>query len=296
MVGQGQHGPPRPGGGGVGRGRALLVLGGVGVLALLLVIVLIVSLTGLLSPADDTAPGSGDGPGQSSGAGPGDAAGHGAPGGGEPDAAGSGPQAEADLARRPMLAVAADAALPHALSTRSAGAPIEVPAPEQVTGTPVPTGFPDTPQGAIGQVLEVTRAGMVGADPQTWARAYSSIAEPGAAPPELTPLGRNLASFRRSANMAATGPREGLTLSWAPTSALIKGATDDGSYVVACVLGEFVADYKGRVINAGWGNCLPMRRVADHWRIASGPAAWAAPATWPGSAEAVAAGYREIRQ
>ncbi|MBW0102938.1 hypothetical protein [Pseudonocardia sp. KRD291] len=256
-----------------------------GALALLLVVGLVVSLTGLFS-SDDDAPAQTGGVEQSStGAAP-----------PEDAVAGSGPQAEAALARQPMLDVTVDAGLPHALSTRSAGSPIAVPAPQQVTGALVPTGFPATEAGAIGQVLEVTRAGMAGADPQTWARAYSSLAEPGAAPPEQTPMGRNLASFRRSANMADTGPRNGMRLSWAPTSALTKGATADGSYVVACVLGEFVIDYKGRVINAGLGNCLPMRRIGDQWRIASGPAAWAAPATWPGSAEAVAAGYREIQQ
>ena len=38
----------------------------------------------------------------------------------------------------------------------------------------------------------------------------------------------------------------------------------------------------------------PMRRVGDQWLVASGPRAWVAPATWPGSDEAVSVGYRDI--
>jgi hypothetical protein len=77
---------------------------------------------------------------------------------------------------------------------------------------------------------------------------------------------------------------------------MVKGTSPDGSYTVACVLGEFVADSGGRVVTAGWGNCLPMRRVEDQWRIASGPTAALAPSAWPGSAAAVAAGWQEIQR
>ena len=135
---------------------------------------------------------------------------------------------------------------------------------------------------------------MVGADPQVWAQAYSALAEPGAAPPDQTPMHREITTMRRHANMAPTGARAGMQISWTPTSALLKGSTDDGSYVVGCVLGEIVIDYNGRVVNAGWGNCLPMRRVGDQWRVASGPPASEAPGPWPGSDEAVAVGYRDI--
>ncbi|ALE86703.1 hypothetical protein XF36_29295 (plasmid) [Pseudonocardia sp. HH130629-09] len=193
-----------------------------------------------------------------------------------------------------MLELPAQAVLPHALSSRSAGAPIALPAPRQVAGVPVPTGFDDTPEGAIAQAVELTRTGAAGMDPQVWAQAYTSLAEPGAAAADQTPAARDMVGFRRAANLPRTGPREGMTISWAPTSAMIKGSTDDGRYTVVCVLGELVTDYKGRVASGGWGNCLPLRRMGEQWRVASGPAAWVAPAAWPGSDEAIAAGYRDI--
>lgn len=290
MLGQGRNaapsayrGPSQPDGS--GRRRALVVLGGVGVLALLLVVGVIVSLTGLFS-TEDPAPSSraGQVP-TSAGAAP------------ESGDVGSGPQAEAGLARQPMLDLPIEAVSPRALSTRTAGPPIALAQPTQVVGGLVATGFDDSQEGALGQLSELTSAGLTGGDPQTWARAYASLAEPGAAPPEQTRVYRDLVDLRRGANMRESGPlRSGMRISWTPTSAMVKGSTDDGTYTVACVLGEFVADIKGRVVNAGWGNCLPMRRVDDQWRIASGPTAAPAPSAWPGSDEAVAAGWREVRR
>lgn len=268
------------GGGRDGRRRALLIITGAVVLVLALLVGVVVSLTSMFgedepsstyqSPPAPTGPGAG-----------------GSTGGG------SGPEAEAALARAPMLDVPDQAALPHTLSMRSAGPPITLPAPQQVSGVLVPTGFPDTEQGAIAQVVELTRVGFTGADPQVWAQAYDSMAEPGAAPAAQTPASQDLVAFRRAANMPRTGATRA-RITWDPTSALVKGSTDDGSYVVACVLGELVTDYKGRVATGGLGNCLPMRRVGDQWLVASGPRAWVAPATWPGSDEAVAVGYRDI--
>ncbi|WP_130295349.1 hypothetical protein [Pseudonocardia sediminis] len=262
----------------------MAVLGGVGVLALLLVIGLVVSLTGLFASDDSSSPAAGAGSSADT-----------APPAAVP-AVGSGPQAEAALSAQPMISLPDQAALPHALSTRTAGPAITLPLPQQVAGTLVATGFPATPEGAIGQLSELMQVGMAGGDPQVWAQAYASLAEPGAAPAAQTATGRDLVSLRRAANMAPTGPRTGMTISWTPTGAQVKGTTADGSYTVACVLGELVADYNGRVVNGGWGNCLPMRRVDGQWRIASGPTAATAPSAWPGSAEAVAAGWQEIRR
>ncbi|OLM09387.1 hypothetical protein Ae706Ps2_6408 [Pseudonocardia sp. Ae706_Ps2] len=264
------------------RRRALLTLAGAALLVLALLVGVVVSVTSMFTSNSSESPGSA-GSGSSASPGPVGAS------------SGSGPEAEAALARRPMLDLPPQAAMPHTLSTRSAGPPITLPEPEQVSGVLVPTGFPDSEEGAIAQVIELARAGFSGADPQVWAQTYNSMAEPGATTAEQTPAARNFVGLRRAAHMRETGPLSfGMTISWTPTSALVKGRTDDGTYIVACVLGELVADNKGRVVNAGWGTCLPMRRVDDQWRIASGPAAADAPAAWPGSDEAVAAGYRDI--
>jgi hypothetical protein len=263
-----------------GRVRALVILLGVGGLLLVVSTVLAGLLTGLFTtggrtrtPVDvDSADPTG------------------------PIAADRGMPAEAALARAPMLDLPPGATAPQPLTTRTAGPPITLPEPTQVAGSVVPTGFPPTPEGALAQLAALMTAGMAGGDPQTFARVYDSLAEDGAAPAEQTWTSRDLVDLRRGANMAPTGPlKSGMTISWTPTSAMVKGTSSDDSYTVACVLGEFVADYNGRIVNAGWGSCLPMRRVDDQWRIASGPAAALAPSAWPGSAAAVAAGWREIQ-
>ena len=76
-----------------------------------------------------------------------------------------------------------------------------------------------------------------------------------------------------------TGPIDGLIFTWTPTSALVKGTTDGDRYAVVCVLGELVTGLKGR-----------------RWWISPGAAAAPATLAWPGSAEAVRAGYRAVRR
>lgn len=263
------------------RRRALLTLAGAAVLVLALLVGVVVSVTSMFTSEGSVS----SGPGTSTAPAPAGAS------------VGSGPEAEAALARRPMLDLPIEAVSPRTLSTRTAGPPITLPQPSQVVGSLVATGFDDSEEGALAQLAELTKTGLTGGDPQTWARAYASVAEPGAVRPEQTRVYRDLVDLRRGANMRETGPlQSGMTISWTPTSAMVKGSTDDGAYTVACVLGEFVADNKGRVVNAGWGNCLPMRRVGDQWRVASGPTAAPAPSAWPGSDEAVAAGWREIQR
>lgn len=270
------------------RTRAGVILAGIAVVALLLVVGLAASLAGFFSPESSAPADAGPRPTDSAN----DA---GAPG--RSGDAGSGPAAEARLARAPMLDLPISAVSPRRLSTRTAGPPITLPEPEQAVGTLVPTGFPETPEGGLAQLVELMRVGVAGYDPQSWARAYASLTEPGAVPPTQTRVSQDMVDLRRGANFAPTGPlRDGMRISWTPTSAMVKGTTADGSYTVACVLGEFVADYDGRVVTAGYGTCLPMRRVDDQWRVASGPTAAAAPLAWPGSDEAVSAGWRDIRR
>ncbi|ANY10869.1 hypothetical protein [Pseudonocardia sp. HH130630-07] len=258
----------------------MLILGAVTALALATVVVLVLSLTGMFSDRQDP---SAAAPAQPAPIGTGDG--------------GSGPAAEAELAARPMLQVPLAAIQPHTLSTRTAGPPIVLPQPQQFVATLVPIGFPDTAEGAVAQLVELMKAGLSGGDPQVWAQIYNSLAEPGAQPANRTTTSNDLADLRRGAHLRPTGASSsGLRMSWAPTSAMVKGSTADGTYVVACALGEFVADNNGRVVSFGWGDCLPMRRVGDQWRVASGPTAAIAPSAWPGSDEAVAAGWRDIQR
>ena len=61
------------------------------------------------------------------------------------------------------------------------------------------------------------------------------------------------------------------------------------------MLGELTTGRNGQLITAGTADCQALRWVGDNWRISPGALAARAPVVWPGSAEAVQAGYRDLR-
>lgn len=262
------------------RRRAVVVLGGIAALVILLLVGLVAFLLGGLDSDDD--PDAGGPGGQPPAAAPLDEAGW--------DIA-----AQTELATRPMVQYPESAALPHALTPETAGPPIDLPEPGVTAGRLVAGGFPGTPEGAVAQLIELTRVGMAGADPDGYGRAYTEIAAPGAPAAEATFLYRDLQRFRSGTGLPRTGAVPELQFTWAPTSALIKGTTDDGRYAVVCVLGELVAGANGQSISGGAGDCQALRYLDGEWRISPGAPASRASLAWPGSIEAVNAGYRDVR-
>lgn len=218
------------------------------------------------------------------------------------DSAGWDLAAEKALATRPMLALPEIASAPQPLAQRPATASVHLPAATGDIGD-VPAGFPNTPEGAVAALAALTTQGLRDADPRTYIQAYQTVAAPGAPAAELARLTRLLTDIRSSAGLAPTGPKAGLTMSWQPEQAQIKGVLDGGRYVVACVLGQFTADYQGRLVTYGVGDCQALRwtvtdpnsGAAGQWLISPGPAAATAPDAWPGSQDSVNAGYQEIR-
>ncbi|NMI00627.1 hypothetical protein HF526_25450 [Pseudonocardia sp. K10HN5] len=260
-----------------------MTLGGFAVVAVVVLVALVAFLLGRgtdpVQPTTPPAPGTPAGP-----------AGQAPP----PDSAGWDVTAETALATRPMLELPEVAAQPHELTTATAGPPLSVPEPTQTTGRWVPGGFPATPEGAVGQLAALTTAGFEGGDPQVYSQAYQSIALPGAPPADRARLTTDLQRFRARAGLPATGPVNGLTVTWQLTNALIKGTADDGRYAVVCVLGELTVTGNGQSVSGGGGDCQALRYVAGNWQISPGAAAAPAPLAWPGTAEAVAAGYRAV--
>jgi hypothetical protein len=194
-----------------------------------------------------------------------------------------------------MVDLPAQAAQPHTLSTTIAGAPIDVPEPREGVGQWIPGGFPDTPQGALGQLKSLDETVLTAADPVVYEHAYRDLSQPGAPRPEATSWIALLTRMRARAQLPATGMVDGLTAMLDITHGLIKGTASNGRYVVVCVLGQFSVDYKGQTVSAGVGDCQALRWSGSNWQIASGPLAAFAPCAWPGTAEAVGAGYRELR-
>lgn len=212
-----------------------------------------------------------------------------------PIPAGPGQAQENALAAAPMLQLPAQAAQPQAMTTTSAGAPITVPSATSTAGRWIPGGFPETPEGALGQLKALNETALAAADPQVYARGYRELAEPGAPDPSSTGLAALLRSMRSRAQLPDTGSVTGLTATFHVTHGLVKGTASGGRYVVVCVLGQYSVGVNGQAVAAGVGDCQAMRWTGTEWRIASGALAAAAPCAWPGSADAVKAGYRELR-
>jgi len=201
--------------------------------------------------------------------------------------------AEAALAQRPMLQLPVQAAQPQALTTQTTGSPITIPAPTQTVGRWIPGGFPDTPEGALGQLAALDETAINGGDPQVYATGYRQTSEPGAPAAATTGVYGVLAAMRARAGLAATGPVDGLSVTYQVDAAQIKGTAANG-YAVVCVLGELSIGWQGQMIAAGMGDCQAMTWTGTQWQIAPGVLAALAPNAWPGSANAVAAGYRAV--
>lgn len=211
-----------------------------------------------------------------------------------PEGAGWEMAAQTRLARQPMVRFPLEAAKPHAMTTRTAGAAIDIPEPDKLQGRWIPGGFPATPQGALAQLKALNEAGLAGGgDPGVYARAYRQLSLPGAPRPQETGLYELLSSMR-PADAPPTGPVPGWSVRYEVTHGLVKGTTDDGKFAVVCVLGQFSVNVQGRNISLGAGDCQAMRHVGGAWRISPTELAAWAPNAWPGTAEMVRAGYREL--
>ncbi|KJK43565.1 hypothetical protein UK23_32715 [Lentzea aerocolonigenes] len=198
------------------------------------------------------------------------------------------------LAVAPMLQLPAQAAQPQAMTAGSAGPVLAIARPTISVNRWIPGGFPDTPEGALGQLKALNETALASADPQVYARGYRELSEPGAPDPGSTGLAALLRSMRSRAQLPATGSVAGLTASYLVTHGQVKGAVPASHYVVVCVLGQLSIGFNGEVAAAGVGDCQAMRWSGTEWRIASGALAAAAPCAWPGSADMVKAGYREL--
>lgn len=211
----------------------------------------------------------------------------------QPEGAAPGEAASQDprdeLAAEPMFELAPSAARPQPLVTETAGPPIALPAATDISDL-VATGFPRTPEGALAQLAAIDTLALRDLHPAQLRRVYEWAVRPGAVPfQEWTPF------VGASAALSAAGVPEGsadLTSTFTPVAGQIKGTVGD-DFVVACVLGEWQATYRATV-RAGAGDCQRMVWTQGRWWIGPGDQPAYAPSAWPGSADAVRAGWRAV--
>lgn len=215
----------------------------------------------------------------------------------QPVATGSGPAYRDQVAAAPMLQVAPDDArrgVPAAVT----GPVIDVPAATDVGPAQVPTGFPRTPQGAVGQLAAIETTVLQGMSIPHANQVYEQWALPRGAGVADWALTKNVQNFLASAGQGQSkDPTIAVTAT--PAAGQVK-ATDGPDWVLACVLLDVRATITVQA-RIGYGYCERMQWHAiptgtvghgGRWMIAPGAPAAAAPSTWPGTDIAFKAGWR----
>jgi hypothetical protein len=159
------------------------------------------------------------------------------------------------------------------------------------TGGPalVTTGYPHTPEGAIGQLaaIETSVLQMMTLE---YARAvWQAWSAPGSPAGEAWELTANVQAFLASTagQQAGTGTTSVTAI---PTAGQVKG-TDGPDWVLACVLLDIRAT-AATSARIAYGHCERMQWSGTRWLIATGSPPAPAPSTWPGTELARSAGWR----
>jgi hypothetical protein len=220
------------------------------------------------------------------------------------------------LATAPMLPVGPEAMRPTAPAATLAPR-MTIPAATRVGLAGVPTGFPHTPEGAVGQLAAIETTVLNQMSITVTDRVHAAWALPGAPDVAHWELTRDVQAFLGQSGQG-TATDLATTVSAVPSGAMVKG-TDGPDWTLACVLLKVRATITVAA-QIGYGYCEPMqwratspsgnppRRTrpgtdsstspgadAGRWMIAPGIAAAHAPSTWPGSPLSVRAGWRTWR-
>lgn len=192
------------------------------------------------------------------------------------------------IAAAPMLNVDANAARPAPPAAVPAPM-ITVPGSTTLGPAGVPSGFPHTPGGAIGQLAAIEQVVLQSMSVQVANIIHANWAMPAARGVAQWPLTQNVQSFLGGARMGSTmDPTSTVVVTLA--GAQIKGV-DGPDWVLACVLVKVRATIT-QDAQMGYGYCERMQWHSSRWMIAPGAVPAAAPSTWPGGALSNKAGWR----
>ncbi len=168
------------------------------------------------------------------------------------------------IAAEPMLAVSRDDA------TRGAPAVVQpegivIPEPARLDGPAgVPTGFPHTPEGAVGQLAQIEATVLDSMSIDTARAVHGAWVREGGPSLEEWVMTRSVQSFVR-----ASGATERTAVVKAtPVAAQVKG-TNGPDWVVACVLLDVHASLQAEA-RVGFGHCERMAWVEGRWVIDAG--------------------------
>ncbi len=197
------------------------------------------------------------------------------------------------LAAEPMPEVGDEAAHPAPVSLQDPGPQIVLPPATGRGPAGVPSGFPQTPEGAMAQLAAVDAA-VLQAPSLAAARDVAAgwIAERGPTREGWTTM-RALGQLFTSAGLSGGGsPRLQVTLT--PLMGVIKGRVGT-DFVIPCV--DFELDVTLAQSERGaTADCQRMVWTGGRWMIGAGTEPSPAPAVWPDTDLAISIGYRDVRR
>lgn len=192
------------------------------------------------------------------------------------------------LAAEPMLQVSRSDSL-SGVPAAVPGPAIKVPGSTMIGSAKVASGFPHSPEGAIGQLAAIEVTVVSEMNVARVVEVYEAWTTEGVAPVEQWRLMRHVRSFLTAVEMDGH-LSEGATVTVTPVAAQTK-ASDGPDWTIACVLVDVRAVYRSEARMA-YGYCERMVWDTDRWLIAPGTPPAPAPSTWPGTDLAMEAGWR----
>lgn len=172
----------------------------------------------------------------------------------------------------------------------------------------VPTGFPKTPAGAVGQLAAIEATVLQGMSIPQVNDVHDRWTLTGAVGVVDWPLTQNVQAFLAAARQGQSKDLA-VTVTVTPVAGMVKGVDGD-EWVLACVLLDVqaVITTDARI---AYGHCERMQwtddagtegtgaegtsgaeRSSGRWMIAPGPSPAPAPSTWPATDLAIKAGWR----
>lgn len=193
------------------------------------------------------------------------------------------------IAAAPMASLPSDAAFTPDPAIAQTGE-IRVPVATVPLGPAhVATGFPRTPEGAVGQLAAIEQRVLESMSLPVLREVHQDWVQPGGPPLEAWELTRNVQSFLAAARQG--GQEKDLTtlVTVTPAAGMVKGI-DGPSWTLACVLLDVQVAIRTDA-RMGYGLCSRMVWTEGRWQIAPGEPPAPAPQTWPGSKAAAEAGW-----
>lgn len=196
-----------------------------------------------------------------------------------------------ELADRAFPVVEDSAARPGTLSTT----PFEtlaIPSPTRAGVAGVATGFPQTPAGALAQLIALDQSALQSGTVAGAQEVVRAWAVPEGPNPATWSGVRAVADLLQAAGLSAEGSPT-LVVSASPEMGLVKGSVGP-AYVVACV--DFVVTATlSQTARVAVSDCQRMEWRDDRWMIGAGPEPAQAPSVWPGTDAAHLVGFQELR-